>query len=87
MGKRVQKAFTELDIFLVTLPVLTFPEEGTPIYLYLSITDQTTNFVLVQEKEKIEQPIYFVSNVFKGGETRYHKIKTLSLVVGGLNNG
>lgn len=87
MGKRVYEAFTELDIFLVTLPILTFPEEGTPLYLYLSVTNQTTNFVLVQEKDKIEQPIYFVSNVFKGGEARYHKIERPSLVVGGLDNG
>lgn len=47
--------------------------------MYLSITDQEMSFVLIQEKDKTEQLVYFVSKVFQGGEARYPKIERQAL--------
>lgn len=51
------------------------------MFLYLLIRDMAMSLVLVQEWEGNQQTIYYVSNVFKGKELRYHKIERLMLVV------
>lgn len=52
-----------------------------PLYLYLYVTDQSMSLVSVKEKNQVEQPIYFVSKVFKDVKARYQKIERLALEV------
>lgn len=64
---------------LVSPPILSRLIEGLSLYLYLSITNQAVNSLLIQEMEKIEQLLYFVSKVFKGIEAQNQKIETIAL--------
>lgn len=66
--------FTKMHTFLETLPILTRLGSSVPLYLYLLVTDQAMSFVLVQKMDKIELPVYFTRNVFKGVDTKYTKI-------------
>lgn len=66
---------------LVPPPILSRLIEGLSLYLYLSITNQAMNSLLIQEMEKIEQLLYFVSKVFKGIEAWYQKIESFDLAV------
>lgn len=75
-----EEAFLKLKEFLAMPPILTKPDLGT-LYLYLSVTDQAVSAVLVQEIGKDQQPIYFVSTVLHGVETRYQKIEKLDLAL------
>lgn len=75
-----EEAFLKLKEFLAMPPILTKPDLGT-LYLYLSVTDQVVSAVLVQEIGKDQQPIYFVSTVLHGVETRYQKIEKLDLAL------
>lgn len=52
-----------------------------PLLLYLSVTDNVVSSVLVQEIDKEQKPIYFVSWVLLGAEIRYQKIKKLALAL------
>lgn len=51
------------------------------LYLRLSITNNTMNFISIQELDVSKKPIYFISKVFKVIELRYQKIKRLLLEV------
>lgn len=56
---------------------MTHLEVGVPLYLYLFVNEHTLRFVLVQEKNKNEWHVYFVSKVFKVVETKYQKTERL----------
>jgi hypothetical protein len=76
-----EEAFQKLKAFLASPPILTRPEKGNTLYLYLAVSDNALSFTLVQEIKGDEKPIYFVSRTFKGAEAKYQKIEKLSLAV------
>jgi hypothetical protein len=76
-----EEAFQRLKEFLATPPILTRPQPGTPLLLYLAVSENAMSSALVQEIKGEEKPVYFVSKILKGAETRYQKIENLSLAV------
>ncbi|GAU43838.1 hypothetical protein TSUD_371170 [Trifolium subterraneum] len=76
-----EEAFQKLKLFLASPPILTRPEQGKTLYLYLAVSERALSSALVQEVEREEKSINFVSRTWRGAETRYHKIERLSLVV------
>ncbi|GAU38036.1 hypothetical protein TSUD_274380 [Trifolium subterraneum] len=76
-----KEAFNKLKVFLASPPILTRPEQGKTLYLYLAVSERALSSALVQEIEGEEKPIYFVSRSLRGAETRYQKIERLSLAV------
>jgi hypothetical protein len=76
-----EEAFQNLKTFLASPPILTRPEKGNTLYLYLAVSDKALSSALVQEIKGEEKPIYFVSRTFKGAEAKYQKIEKLSLAV------
>jgi hypothetical protein len=78
---KCEEAFQKLKEFLTSPPILTRPELGNPLFLYLAVSKNAMGATLVQEIKGEEKPVYFVSKIFKGAETRYQKIEKLSLAV------
>ncbi|WJX68109.1 hypothetical protein P8452_52511 [Trifolium repens] len=76
-----EEAFQKLKEFLASPPILTRPKPGSPLLLYLAVSENALSSALVQEIEGEERPVYFVSKIFKGAETRYQKIEKLSLAI------
>jgi hypothetical protein len=66
-----EEAFQKLKTFLASPPILTRPEKGNTLYLYLAVSDKALSSALVQEIKGEEKPIYFVSRTFKGAEAKY----------------
>ena len=66
-----QLAFDELKKYLASVPILTPVEEGEVLELYLSASDEVVSSVLIKEVERVQQPIYYVSKILQGAETRY----------------
>lgn len=62
-------------------PILSRPTPGKSIYLYLSITKDAISVVIVQEEEKQQKLIYFISRVLHDVETRYQLIEKLALAL------
>jgi len=54
---------------------------GVPLRLYFAVTERAINFVLVQEQDQVQRPIYFVSKALQGPETRYQSLEKASLAV------
>ncbi|GAU10592.1 hypothetical protein TSUD_418170 [Trifolium subterraneum] len=78
---KCEEAFQQLKVFLSSPPILTRPQLGCPLYLYLAVSENSMSSALVQDVKGEERPVYFVSRIFKGAEIRYQKIEKLSLAV------
>ncbi|XP_077232665.1 uncharacterized protein LOC143870036 [Tasmannia lanceolata] len=65
-----QTTFEELKKYLSSPPLLTKPEPGEELFLYLSISSTTLAPVLVREERRQQKPIYYVSKA--------HTIKVLT---------
>ncbi|GAU30548.1 hypothetical protein TSUD_65580 [Trifolium subterraneum] len=72
---KCEEAFQQLKVFLASPPMLTRPQLGCPLYLYLAVSENSMSSALVQDIKGEERPVYFVSRIFKGAEIRYHPIK------------
>ena len=57
------------------------PKLGTPLIIYLAVSENTCSSVLVQEVGKEQKPLYFISKVLHGAEVRYQKIEKVALAI------
>ncbi|XP_074306470.1 uncharacterized protein LOC141641717 [Silene latifolia] len=64
-----EKAFQELKRYLSTPPLLSKPEPGEPLFLYLSVTEAAVSAVLVREQEGSQHPVYYISKSLLPAET------------------
>ncbi|KAK4390432.1 hypothetical protein Sango_2106500 [Sesamum angolense] len=78
-----QKAFNELNRYLVSPLLLTKPKTGEILYLYLVVSKSGVSSVLMRQKGKEHHSVYYVSKVLPWVEIRYSQIEKLilSLVV------
>ncbi|KAL0433794.1 UNVERIFIED_CONTAM: Retrovirus-related Pol polyprotein from transposon [Sesamum latifolium] len=77
--KECKQAFEDLKAYLVKLPLLVKPVLGDTLYLYISSTPQAVSSVLVREEEGNQTPIYYISKVLNGAESRYPLIEKMAL--------
>jgi len=76
-----EKAFQRLKEQLSCPPILCRPILGKPLKLYVTVTDRAISVALMQDQEKEQRPIYFVSKTLRGVEARYQKIEKVALAV------
>ena len=61
-------------------PIMTYPEKGRPLKLYISASKYNIGSMLAQEDENgIEKAIYYLSRILNDAENRYCAIKKLCL--------
>jgi len=76
-----ETAFLGLKEYLATRPVLCKPQAGVPLRLYFAVTEWAISYVLVQEQDQVQKPIYFVSKALQGPEMRYQSLEKAALAV------
>ncbi|XP_074299025.1 uncharacterized protein LOC141630033 [Silene latifolia] len=76
-----EKAFAKLKTYLSTPPLLAKPEQGEPLFLYLSVTEAAVSAVLVKEQEGVQHPVYYISKSLLPAETRYTSFEKLALAL------
>jgi len=76
-----EAAFLKLKEYLATPPVLCKPRANVPLRLYFAVTEWAISFVLVQEHDQVQRPIYFVSKALQGPELRYQSLEKAALAV------
>jgi hypothetical protein len=78
-----QEALDSLKNILKSPPILTAPTSEEPMLLYISATTQVVITALVVEREepgrsqKVQQPLYFVSEVLSDSKTCYSQMQKL----------
>jgi hypothetical protein len=76
-----------LKATLTHAPILTLPQDGEPLYLYISVTTQVVSTVIVVERTEeghalpVQQPVYYISEVLSETKARYPQVQKLLYAV------
>ncbi|XP_021996094.1 uncharacterized protein LOC110893290 [Helianthus annuus] len=73
-----EAAFKQMKECLIQLPTLTAPKEKEPLILYLSAAEVAVGAVLMVERENVQTPIYYISKMLTGPETRISRATSLT---------
>jgi hypothetical protein len=82
-----QEALDKLKAVLARALILTPPEDGEPLYLYVAATTQVVSAVIVVERTEeghtlpVQRPVYYISEVLFETKARYPQIQKLLYVV------
>ncbi|XP_031099667.1 uncharacterized protein LOC116003866 [Ipomoea triloba] len=69
-------AFEGLKAYLASPIVLSKPEPGEDLELYLAVSDQAVSAVLCRvDNEGVQRPVYYVSHALQGPEFRYTRLE------------
>ena len=79
--KECEEAFGDLKKYLREMPLLTRPQAGEQLYMYLGVSEAATSAVLLRKDGVIDKPIYYVSRVLRGAEPRYSRTEKMALAL------
>src|SRR6266540_4070772 len=82
-----QQAFDKLKEFLTSPPVLVPPMPEEPLLLYIAATSHVVSTTIVVERQekghtqKVQRPVYFISEVLNESKIRYPQVQKILYVV------
>jgi hypothetical protein len=76
-----ENALRHLKDTLAAPPVLSRPDQGETLYLYLSVSSDAVSAMLIRETTEGQKPVYFTSKALLGPETRYQRIEKVALAL------
>ena len=77
-----QSAFEKIKHYLTQPPILSSPQPGERLYMYLTVSDYAISAVLFHcPTHKEQKPIYYVSREMVDAETRYSKIEKIVIAL------
>lgn len=76
-----EAALTDLKKYLTTTPVLSNPEPGKELFLYLAVSEHAVSAVLIREEKGEQKAVYYVSKTLASAETRYLPLEKLMLAL------
>ncbi|KAM1898058.1 hypothetical protein ACFX14_032461 [Malus domestica] len=62
-------------------PLLSKPEVGDTLIIYMSVSASAVSSVLIQNDGNVKRPVYYASNVLQDAKTRYSNIEKLALAL------
>ncbi|GAU33418.1 hypothetical protein TSUD_21110 [Trifolium subterraneum] len=62
-------------------PVLSHPDEGEVLYLYLTVASEVVSATLIRETLEGQKPVYFTSKALQGPELRYQRIEKVVIAL------
>ena len=76
-------AFQELKHYLSNPPLLSPSKEGEDLFLYLAVSVTAVSVALIREENRVQLPVYYVSQAFQGAKAQYPPIEkiTFALIV------
>ncbi|KAL2243317.1 UNVERIFIED_CONTAM: Retrovirus-related Pol polyprotein from transposon [Sesamum indicum] len=77
----IKEALQELKEYLTKPPLLANPKEGEILFLYLGVSENAVSSVLVKEEASNQNPVYYVSKMLQGAESRYSEMEKLALAL------
>ncbi|KAM1794156.1 hypothetical protein ACFX11_034663 [Malus domestica] len=75
------EAFKNLKDYMSKAHLLSKPEVGDILIIYLSVSASTVSSVLIRNDGNVERPVYYVSKALQVAETRYSNIEKLALAL------
>ena len=75
-----EKAFQDLKEYLTQTPMLTAPDPGEDLFMYLSVSNHTISVVLLRD-QGVQHPVYYISKTLVDAKTRYLPLENLVLAL------
>ncbi|KAM1053108.1 hypothetical protein ACFX2C_000641 [Malus domestica] len=75
------EAFKNLKDYMSKAPLLSKPEVGDTLIIYLLVSTSAVSSVLIQNDGNVERHVYYASKALQDAETRYFNIKKLALAL------
>ena len=75
--EEADEAFAKLKQFLASPPIMTTPQSGETLLIYIVATPGVVSMAIVVEREearhtyKVQRPVYFISEVLNKSKTWY----------------
>nr|XP_023895551.1 uncharacterized protein LOC112007441 [Quercus suber] len=79
-NEECDKAFMDLKDYLSRAPMLTAPELGEDLFMYLAVSEHAVSAVLLRD-QGVQQPVYYISKTLVDAETRYLTLEKLVLAL------
>jgi hypothetical protein len=76
-----EEAFEKLKEYLTNPALLSRPDEGEILYLYLAVCPSAVSSALVREDSGIQKSVYFTSKEIHVAEERYPQIEKLAFAL------
>ncbi|XP_058783680.1 uncharacterized protein LOC131658400 [Vicia villosa] len=80
-SEECERALSHLKHVLSKPPVLSRPNNGEHLYLYLAVSNEAVSAALIREVEDGQKPVYFTSKALQGPEVRYQQIEKIALAL------
>ncbi|KAI5313233.1 hypothetical protein L3X38_042407 [Prunus dulcis] len=74
-------AFSELKEYMGRAPLLSTPEHGDTLMIFLSVSVSAVSSVLIRSKNNAEYPVHYVSKALQDAEVRYPDIEKLAFAL------
>ncbi|KAM1734972.1 hypothetical protein ACFX11_020372 [Malus domestica] len=75
------KAFKNLKEYMSKALILSKPEVGDTLIIYLSVSASAVSPVLIRKDSGVERPVYYTNKAQQDAETRYSNIEKLALAL------
>ncbi|KAM1798318.1 hypothetical protein ACFX12_032405 [Malus domestica] len=75
------EAFKNLEDYMSKAPLLSKPEVGDTLIIYLSVLASAVSYVLIRNDGNVERHVYYASKALQDAETRYSNIEKLALAL------
>jgi hypothetical protein len=78
-----QEALDKMKATLAHAPILTSPQDGEPLYLYVAATTEVVSAVIVVERAEeghalpVQRPVYYISEVLSETKESYPQVQKL----------
>ncbi|KAF8112120.1 hypothetical protein N665_0067s0039 [Sinapis alba] len=79
--EKCEEAFNQMKHYLTTPLVLSKPEVGDTLSLYIAVTSSAVNSVLIREDRGEQKPIFYISKRMTEPGTRYTSFKKMAPAV------
>ena len=76
-----EATLADLKEYLTTAPILSTPESGEELFLYLVVSEHAVSAVLIREEKGEQKAVYYVSKTLADAETRYLPLEKLILAL------
>ena len=69
-NKECERAFQDLKEYFVQASMLTAPEFGEDLFMYLSMSEHAVSAMLLRD-QGVQRPVYYISKTLVDAKTRY----------------